>query len=501
MKISGNDTIAAISTAMTESGIGIVRMCGENAMDEDFNITLSGERQAIPEGNYKLALKLSKEGADSKVVVVSDLCVDNTLPVLKTNNVKDNTWLGKEQGENVVFSGNIYDAMTAEMQKKGINSAVDERIFGRTTSQKDNVVVLRINEHDYRAEIADNGDYTITVPKADAEGTAILYYGDHFLPMGSEKRPSSFKDGFDPAALSYTSTTNDRNKIPWMSFFAYRAANMASKEIAVAVEAEIPVVDAKAPVISQQPEDASYRENEKADALTVKASSPDNGELSYQWYSNTADSNKGGKAIKGAEKASYVPETDEIGTVYYYCVVTNTNDAVNGNKTASAVSETAEITVKEKTPAHPEDSDKPSHKEDHKSNEENFWDEVEKEVKNAKAGETVKVYAGNYDNMPHSIMKLLDEKEVTLVIHWNNGNTITIPADKAQADAKGRIYWPLSVLEELYGEEYVKPSSNKVNPNTGVPMGIQALIVIAVIFAVIYIVHKRSEKKGNQNKQ
>lgn len=33
MKISGNDTIAAISTAMTESGIGIVRMCGENAIE------------------------------------------------------------------------------------------------------------------------------------------------------------------------------------------------------------------------------------------------------------------------------------------------------------------------------------------------------------------------------------------------------------------------------------------------------------------------------------
>lgn len=41
---------------------------------------------------------------------------------------------------------------------------------------------------------------------------------------------------------------------------------------------------------------------------------------SYQWYSNTENSNKTGTAIKDATSSVYVPDTNVTGTTYYYCV-------------------------------------------------------------------------------------------------------------------------------------------------------------------------------------
>ncbi len=54
----------------------------------------------------------------------------------------------------------------------------------------------------------------------------------------------------------------------------------------------------------------------------------------YQWYSNTGDSNTGGSAISGATAASYAIPTDTVaGTYYFYCVasyegVTQASDPV-----------------------------------------------------------------------------------------------------------------------------------------------------------------------------
>jgi hypothetical protein len=48
----------------------------------------------------------------------------------------------------------------------------------------------------------------------------------------------------------------------------------------------------------------------------------------YQWYSNASNSNTGGTLISGATSASYTPPTSvsNLGTTYYYCVVTNACD-------------------------------------------------------------------------------------------------------------------------------------------------------------------------------
>ncbi|MDR2019707.1 MAG: leucine-rich repeat protein, partial [Treponema sp.] len=107
-------------------------------------------------------------------------------------------------------------------------------------------------------------------------------------------------------------------------------------------------VNAQAPAISGQPQGAAYTQNAAATPLSVTASSPDSGTLSYQWYSSGANSNSGGTPVSpNGTGPSYTPPTDTEGTLYYYVVVTNTisdNDD-GGVKSVSAASETAAIAV------------------------------------------------------------------------------------------------------------------------------------------------------------
>jgi hypothetical protein len=67
--------------------------------------------------------------------------------------------------------------------------------------------------------------------------------------------------------------------------------------------------------------------NGTATALTVVASPV----TLYQWYSNTTSSNTGGTLIPGATTSTYTPPTTVLGTLYYYCVVSNSGCDIPSN--------------------------------------------------------------------------------------------------------------------------------------------------------------------------
>ncbi len=62
--------------------------------------------------------------------------------------------------------------------------------------------------------------------------------------------------------------------------------------------------------------------------------------LTYQWYSNTTNSNSGGTAIPGATSAIYTPPASALGTTYYYVVIQN-----SGQGCATETSTAAAFTV------------------------------------------------------------------------------------------------------------------------------------------------------------
>jgi uncharacterized repeat protein (TIGR02543 family) len=104
------------------------------------------------------------------------------------------------------------------------------------------------------------------------------------------------------------------------------------------------VVNAQTPRITAQPRSAAYLAGQAATPLSVAATSPDGGELSYQWHSR-ASGDDPWTAISGATTAIYTPPTAEAGAVSYYVEAVNTRNDVNGTKTAAANSATATITV------------------------------------------------------------------------------------------------------------------------------------------------------------
>ncbi|MCX6172089.1 MAG: hypothetical protein NT048_04515 [Flavobacterium sp.] len=74
-----------------------------------------------------------------------------------------------------------------------------------------------------------------------------------------------------------------------------------------------------------------------SDAFTPITVTATGAGLTYQWYSNTANSNVGGTSLlsaNGAQTSSYTPQSSVAGTLYYYCIVSGTC----GSAVTSAVS-------------------------------------------------------------------------------------------------------------------------------------------------------------------
>ena len=75
--------------------------------------------------------------------------------------------------------------------------------------------------------------------------------------------------------------------------------------------------------------------------LDATATASDGGLLTYQWYRNSVDINGGGTAIEGATEPIYVPDTSEVGSVFYYVVVTNNH----GERVNMVTSSTHEVEI------------------------------------------------------------------------------------------------------------------------------------------------------------
>ena len=79
--------------------------------------------------------------------------------------------------------------------------------------------------------------------------------------------------------------------------------------------------------------------------LGVSAYSADGGFLSYQWYYSQFGQSENGSVIGGAADASLGVGTAYVGTSYYYCVVTNTNNGLSVQATSPVIA----VTVSENT--------------------------------------------------------------------------------------------------------------------------------------------------------
>lgn len=101
----------------------------------------------------------------------------------------------------------------------------------------------------------------------------------------------------------------------------------------------------KAPTVTTSADQTvTYGEPNTNISVTATVDTDKDYTLSYQWYINTTASNENGTAITAATDSSYtIPSDLDVGTYYYYCIVTATY--TDNDSTADAASDVITVTV------------------------------------------------------------------------------------------------------------------------------------------------------------
>ena len=127
-------------------------------------------------------------------------------------------------------------------------------------------------------------------------------------------------DGFISEIVSFNAelSTSDRNNLE-ISQGIYYSVSLAS-----------------APIILTQPSSSAQSLNVGASATALSVSASGNS-LTYQWYSNSSNSNSSGTLISGANNASYTPSTAVAGTLYYYVIISSTGGFTSTSNISGAI--------------------------------------------------------------------------------------------------------------------------------------------------------------------
>ena len=181
-----------------------------------------------------------------------------------------------------------------------------------------------------KVDVALDGD---TLPNAqdeadddfNAEITDIVEDAPEGIDLTEEAEGETAMDDVESIAVSVTDESEDVQEAIAFSSETEGEADAADEDYH--------------PTIETQPESVAEKKSLLGTtALTVKATAPGNGELSYQWY---LVGDNGAEALTGETNSTYNAPLKSLGVKSYYCEVTNT---VNGQK-YSVNTETVKVTV------------------------------------------------------------------------------------------------------------------------------------------------------------
>ena len=215
----------------------------------------------------------------------------------------------------------------------GVLTHSNIRVFGNRTSPASsssantpvpNGTQTNSNRFTFTVSAGDMVEFVGTTGTADDENSFIVYHED--TPP-------------NPAFPAHASSWSGDNAL----LFKLTTITMQSASGFIIIDSGN---DARPPIINTQPSNIFHYFYGAAPqpVLSVAAVSLDGGTLSYQWYSNTIDSTTGGTAV-GTNSNTYSPDVSTLGTMFYYCVITNTNPAAPGNTTATRTTNVARVRV------------------------------------------------------------------------------------------------------------------------------------------------------------
>ena len=234
--------------------------------------------------------------------------------------------------------------ITTDLPSEAITETITVRIWGHNASSTGN---LRFNNFRVNGVVNSPGDPTLIASPTSlsgftyAEGTGPSD-AQSFELTGSDldetdvtiTAPAAFEvsthetNDFEPSITLPTYDGSERTI--WVRLEAGLSVNEYSgnvvisgggvtETVQVAVSGEVTVCHP--PEITTHPSGNTQElcENAQADELFVTATGDG---LTYQWFKNTTGDNAGGEEVVGINTNTYTPLTDEIGTLYYYVVIT-----------------------------------------------------------------------------------------------------------------------------------------------------------------------------------
>lgn len=115
----------------------------------------------------------------------------------------------------------------------------------------------------------------------------------------------------------------------------------------VSDSAEVKVYsEAETPRIVSQPQGSSYVFGAQDEALPISVEAAvSKGELTYQWYSSSDGAYENASKIENANSSAYIPDITNRGKTYYFCEITNTDASASENKTTSALTKLACVSI------------------------------------------------------------------------------------------------------------------------------------------------------------
>lgn len=173
---------------------------------------------------------------------------------------------------------------------------------------------LPITAEDFRPTGSSRWELTYRLRDTDSTTLLITAYSENFVTVDDTPLGTDGRGGATTIQLPYGEGA---------SFVTVEIRVGENHFTLTVLPSDAGAVYPQAPVITTQPQDASYLVGAQAQPLTVEASVTDNGTLSYQWFSCDANGYNV-HYISGATETSYTPPTDVPGTYYYGCGVTNT---------------------------------------------------------------------------------------------------------------------------------------------------------------------------------
>ena len=237
----------------------------------------------------------------------------------------------KVTNENIHVNGDQTATISSDIVKVVIEERVDAETPEITTQPEDvDVGALGTTEElSVEAEVSDGGTLTYQWYSNSVKS----YIGGTLIEDATDDTYDA-PTGEQGIMYYYVIITNTNTSVN-----GTKTATETSDIVTVSV-----IIDAKKPIISVQPTGNSLTEGQSF-SISVTASSPDHGDLTYQWYSNTTESTEHGTAILGATGTAYKIPTNVQSKSYYYVVITNTNNIVNGKNTATEESDIVYVEV------------------------------------------------------------------------------------------------------------------------------------------------------------